>query len=126
VVRRYHVTAPTENIVVGSSWKWERFIDTADINHIVVEDPNKYTLKLDLDRTFNVKADCNLASGSYTIDKSSIKLTVGPTTLAECPPGSYYDLFLRRLGEVVTYVLHEGKLYLDLWADGGQLVFVRD
>lgn len=109
--------------VVGIVWLWTRFDDTAELNNIEVEDPTLYTLLLNPDGTYAVKADCNLASGSYTLDGSSITFAPGPATLAECEPGSLYDPFLARLSDVVTFVIDEEQLYLNLWADGGNLVF---
>jgi heat shock protein HslJ len=109
--------------IVGITWLWERFDDTAGVNNIVVENPGRYTLLLNPDGTYAVKADCNLANGSYTLGVSSITFEPGPATLAECEPGSLYDTYLTRLSEVATFVMHEGQLFLNLWADGGNLVF---
>jgi heat shock protein HslJ len=36
-----------------------------------------------------------------------------------------YDQFLSRLGDVRTYVMDEGKLVLNLWADAGNMVFEK-
>ena len=107
----------------GVTWAWERFDDTADLNNIVVDDPTLYTLTLNEDGTYSVKADCNMASGNYDLDGSSLKFHPGPTTLAECGPESLYDIFLADLGYVATYVTEGNTLYLNLWADGGNMVF---
>jgi heat shock protein HslJ len=111
--------------IVGIVWTWERFDDTADQNNIVVDNPDKYTLELRPDGTYQVKADCNLSSGGYILEGNSLTLQPGPTTLAECEPGSLYDEYLARLGEVVTFVLDEGKLVLNLKADAGNMVFTK-
>ena len=105
------------------TWEWVRFDDTADKNNIVVDDPSLYTLRLNEDGTYSVKADCNLASGNYELESSSLKLLPGPTTLAECGPDSLYNTFLADLGYVATYVIEGEQLYLNLWADGGNMVF---
>jgi len=109
--------------VVGIIWLWTRFDDTAGLNDIEVDDPSRYTLLLNQDGTYEVQADCNRASGRYTLEVSSITFESGPTTLAECEPGSLYDIFLTRLSEVATFVMDEGQLVLNLWADGGNMVF---
>jgi heat shock protein HslJ len=108
----------------GITWLWERFDDTAEINNIVVDDPTLYTFLLNADGTYTVKADCNLANGNYTLEGNSIKFEAGPTTLAECGPDSLYNNFLIDLSNVVTFVIDENKLYLNLWADAGNMVFV--
>lgn len=108
---------------VGIVWKWERFNDTAGLYNIIVNDPNQYTLLLLPDGTYQVKVDCNRSSGGYTLRGSSLKLEAGPITLVECAPGSLYQKYLQKLGFVVSYVLVDGKLYLNTLADGGDLVF---
>ena len=110
--------------ITGIVWKWQRFGDTSDQNNIDVDDPDKYTLILNPDGTYEVKADCNLSGGGYELDGNRLTLLPGPTTIAECQPGSLYDEYLARLGDVVTYVLDEGRLVLNLKADAGNMIFV--
>jgi hypothetical protein len=43
--------------------------------------------------------------------------------LAECPPGSQYAGYLKRLNDVASFVLHGDKLVLNLMMNGGDLVF---
>lgn len=110
--------------IVDVVWRWERFEDTRGPSwDIAVADPQKYTLRLLPDGTFQVKADCNTGRGAYTLARGSITLEVRILTRAACPPESHSNTFLTRLGEVVTYVLHEGKLSLNLKIDGGNMVF---
>ena len=110
--------------LVGVVWEWERFVGGADADVIEVDDPSKYTLTLNADGTYQVRADCNRATGGYTLDEAHLTLQPGPTTLAECEPGSLYDEFLGKLGYVRTYVSDdEGRLVLNLWADAGNLFF---
>ena len=71
----------------------------------------------------NVQADCNNGSGTYSKQDSSITLSVEVMTLAECGPDSMYDQYIQYLGNVVTYVLKNGKLYLNLKTDAGNMVF---
>ena len=110
--------------IIGVTWLWERYDDTAGLNNIVVDDPALYTLLLNPDGTYQVKADCNQASGRYTLEGSSIKLEPGPTTLAECEPGSLYNTFLMNLGNTATFVTDNDRLYMNLWADAGNMVFI--
>ncbi len=111
--------------IVDVLWHWERFEDTAELHDITVADPSKYTLRLLPGGAFRVEADCNLANGMYTLAGSSIFLTLESVTEVACPPESLSNTFLTRLGEVVTYVLHEGKLVLNLKIDGGNMVFAK-
>lgn len=110
--------------VIGTVWQWTRFDDTAELNNIVVPDPENYTLTLWPDGAFNIKADCNVGSGAYTLDGPSLTLVVGPTTRALCAPDSLSDTFIGRLGQTVTYVIDDnGDLMLNLFADAGNMVF---
>ena len=111
--------------ISGITWLWERFDDTAELNNIVVDDPPLYTFLLNTDDTYSVKADCNLASGSYTLEGNSIKFDAGPTTLAECGSESLSNNFLNNLSNVVTFVIEGNKLFMNLWADAGNMVLVQ-
>ena len=112
--------------IVDVLWRWERFEDTAGLRDITVPDQDKYTLRLLPDGTFQVTADCNTASGVYMLSRSrsSIGFGLNRSSQVACPPGSLSDTYLARLSEVVTYVLQEGKLVLNLMIDGGNMVFV--
>jgi heat shock protein HslJ len=112
----------TSEPLVGRIWTWQRFL-SGDGSTIEVDDPDRYTLTLKPDGTYHVEADCNLSSGSYTLAEGSLLLAAGPTTLAACGPESLSDRYLTLLGHVRTYLLEGEQLYLDLWADGGQMVF---
>ena len=109
--------------LVGITWQWQRFDDTADINNIEVDDPSQYTLTLNADGTYAVKADCNQAGGNYTLDGSGFTFEAGPVSLAECESGSLYDIYLEQLSNVATFVMDGDNLVLNLWADGGNMVF---
>ena len=104
-------------------WKLERLNDKGDLHNIVIDDPDKYTLMLLPNGAYQVKADCNRMLGQYTLEGKHIKIAPGPATLAECPPGSSYAEYLRRLNKVVSFILHENKLVLNLIMDVGNMVF---
>jgi heat shock protein HslJ len=110
--------------IVGPTWKWERF-QGSDDQTLVVNESDKYTLQLVAGGRFNIRADCNRGSGSYTLDGSHLVLRVQMMTMAACPPDSLSDRYIRDLHEVATYVLQDGSLYLNLKMDSGNLVFVR-
>ena len=113
---------PSPNIF-SIKWRWEGFQDQAEVSDITVPDPENYELILWNDGAFNFKADCNVGSGSYTINGSSLSLEFGPVTLAECGPDSLYSQYLDQLSFVGTYVTIEGELILNLVADAGNMVF---
>jgi heat shock protein HslJ len=113
----------TDTALLGTTWEWVEFQDTAEQNSFTVEDSSAYTLTLAADETVSIQADCNQALGGYTLDGSSLSIALGPMTLAECGPDSRYEEYLTRLGEVVSYVIEDGQLFLNLQVDAGNLVF---
>jgi len=108
--------------IVGVTWEWEKFTG-GDDSVIEVNDPTRYTLLLQADGTYALRADCNQGSGSYTLEGSSLTLAPGPMTLAACPEDSLDSEFLKDLEGVRTYVMNEGKLVLNLFADAGNMIF---
>jgi len=110
--------------IVGTTWKWQSFQDSADTNNITVSNPESYTLTLNEDGTASIKADCNQVSWTYELDGASLTFnTLGPSTLAMCPEDSLDTQYLERLGNTASYVTSEGQLFLNLQADAGNLVF---
>ena len=110
--------------IVGTTWKWQSFQDSADVNNIIVSNPESYTLTLNEDGTASIKADCNQVSWTYELDGASLTFnTLGPSTLAMCPEDSLDIQYLERLGNTASYVTSEGQLFLNLKADAGNLVF---
>lgn len=109
--------------VVGKTWLWERFDDSANLNNIVVEDPSRYTLLLNPDGTYEVQADCNRAGGQYMLEGGGVAFEPGPATLAACEPSSLSETYLERLSAAATYVMDGDRLVLNLWADSGNMVF---
>lgn len=118
------VACGRQSEIVGTTWQWEAFQDTAEVNDLTVPDPENYTLTLNEDGTASIKADCNQVTWTYELDGSQLTFdTTGPSTLAMCAEGSLDTQYLERLGATASYVMEDGKLYLNLWADAGNLVF---
>ncbi|HSH01368.1 MAG TPA: META domain-containing protein [Anaerolineae bacterium] len=109
--------------VVGKTWQWLYF-EGGDGQRLDVDAPEQYTLQLMADGSYALKADCNQGGGAYTLEGSSLSLQPGPITLAMCGPDSLDSEYLRRLGDVVTFVVtDEGQLVLNLMMDAGNMVF---
>ncbi len=120
---------PTESAaiapkLVGPTWLWEQFVDVATgKNSIDVKAPENYTVTFQEDGTAAMKADCNQAAGTYTVDGAQLTVEVGPVTLAACGANSLGETFLVDLTNVASYSIEDGRLMLDLAADGGRMVF---
>jgi len=102
-------------------WRWVGFqgMDDAEIQ---VGDPSRYTLTFRVDGVA-VQADCNRGRGSFDLDGSSILFGPMATTLMACPDQSMADRYLRYLGDVRSWVVEDGHLFLSLMTDGGIMEF---
>lgn len=108
--------------LTGTVWKWtgSQFSD----GQVTTPDtPNKYLLTFLPNGNIAVRADCNNVAGTYTTDGNQLTLTLGPSTLAACPPGSLDQEYLRQLGIVASYFFKDGSLILEFKFDSGSMTF---
>jgi len=113
-----------ENSLTGTKWKLIR-IAYANDTEKKIDDPERYTLVLSEDKKVNIQADCNRGFGSYTLNKSSLKISILGSTRAMCPPESFSDKYISELNAVVSYMLKGEKLYLSLKLDSGIMEFKK-
>jgi heat shock protein HslJ len=111
----------TSSALLANPWQWVSF--ASPVQKYDVENSQNYQLTFHDNGTVDIKADCNTASGTYNMDASRIAISIGPTTLAACPPGSRSDEFLKYLGSAAIYFFQPGELFIDLQADGGTMRF---
>ena len=118
-----NAVAGPESEIVGVTWQWLRF-ESSDGSVLEVDDPSAYTLTLHPEGTYDLRADCNTGSGTYQPEEGGSLLLEAPVmTLIACPEGSLHDRFLSDLGYVRTFVVADGLLHLNLFADAGNMVF---
>ena len=81
-------TAPpaSELSLTTQPWQWHGFSGAAE--QFTVETPANYQVTFNADGTVNIVADCNNAAGSYTAQDGALTITIGPMTMAACPPAS--------------------------------------
>jgi len=103
-------------------WEWHEFLG-GDDSVVAPADPARYTVEFLEDGKLAVGADCNRATGTYTVDGPSLELTLGAMTRAMCPPDSLSERFVRDLGDVRSHVFREGNLFLALKMDAGIMEF---
>ncbi len=116
-------TSPAAGLV-GPAWQWTELIEESPPGQSVIPNPEDYTLELDEDGTFEIQADCNSGTGSYTVRGDRLVLTVGTATSVECGAGSLSDQYMTLLGSVESYAFEGVRLLLYLQTDAGQMVFV--
>jgi D-alanyl-D-alanine carboxypeptidase len=105
----------------GVAWQWDSF--TNPMEQYEVEQPDRYKLFFAEDGSLLVIADCNIVQAKSTVDGQSMKIELGPSTLAACPGDSRSDQFLSYLPNSAIYSFQDGNLLIDLFADGGTLKF---
>jgi D-alanyl-D-alanine carboxypeptidase len=103
-----------------NSWKWTSYNSSTEV--VTVETPDSYMVAFNEDGTLDIKADCNDASGTYTLDGLNVTIQVGAATLAACPGDSRSEQFVQLLGEAAQMVSSGGKLYITLKTEGSMMV----
>jgi heat shock protein HslJ len=89
-----------------------------------VKDPSRYTITFMANGALAIKADCNQVTGTYQTTNTQLTITLGPATLAACPPDSQADTFVMQLTNVSGYVFDGNALVLNLKLDSGGMRFV--
>jgi heat shock protein HslJ len=93
------------------------------------DDPSLFTMRLNADGTANMQLDCNHANGKWTIQPgpggSSGSFEFGPlaVTRALCAPPNLDERVTALARHVRSYLVKDGRLFLNLAADGGILVW---
>ena len=114
-------TAPAQTLA-GTTWKWTGSLFN-DGKQTTPDDPNRYLLSFMADGSVSIQADCNQVGGTYTTDGNQLTITLGPSTLVACPPGSLGDEYVRQLGTVSSYFFKDGNLILEFKFDSGSMTF---
>jgi para-nitrobenzyl esterase len=83
-------------------------------------DRTKYTRSFDARGGVAVRVDCNRGRGTWkSSDANQVRFGPLALTRAQCPPGSLHDQIVKQWGNIRSYVLKDGHLFLSLMADGG-------
>ena len=105
------------------TWQWSNLVETEPAAQSVVPSPESYTLTFLPDGVVSIQADCNVVSGSYTLEGSQLSIEHGPSTLAFCGEESLDVQYLDLLTQVESYVLDNGQLVLGLENGAGSMAF---
>lgn len=107
--------------ILNTIWLWEG--TTTPAEEVTAADPANYRFALLPGGLVRAQADCNQARGTYTLEGNKLTIQVTALTRAACPPGSQAELFLTQLNSAAVYFVQDGKLFVDLVADGGTMRF---
>jgi heat shock protein HslJ len=105
--------------LAGTSWQLVRF-ESSDDTTLTPDDGAKYTIEFAADGVLAARFDCNSGRGTWKSSGPS-QIAFGPLTLTrkQCAPGSLHDQIVRQWGNIRSYVMRDGRLFLALLADGG-------
>jgi heat shock protein HslJ len=103
-------------------WFWVSFSDSA-VGLEDIPEPERYQIVLNSDGSINVQADCNMVSGSYTVEAGIITINLGPSTLVACPEDSLADQFVQNLTAAAIMFFDDPDMLFDLKFDSGTMRF---
>lgn len=110
-----------EQTLTGTQWQWHAVVESEV--ETVVPNPEGYTINFAEDGSVSIKADCNLAGATYTLDGDVLTIAPGPTTLAYCGDESLDQVFLTFLNRVNGYRIKNSSLTLVLTDGAGEMSF---
>ena len=122
-------TATGADGLAGTSWRLVEFRSPDDATGTLRPPPGReYTMTLGADGRVAMRLDCNNASGTWTHAPSGGDggtLGFGPLAMthAFCGEGALDTRIARDAEHVRTYLLRDGRLHVDLMADGGTYVW---
>jgi len=120
------VSKQTDQPITDTDWQWREMVETEPASQSLVPSPENYILRLLVDGTLSITADCNMVGGSYTLDGSALTIELGPSTLAFCGEESLDQLYLGFLSNVERYAVENGQLVLELKDGAGQMTFNQE
>ena len=109
--------------IIGPVWRWVRTRYADDVTLIRSANADGYTVQLRPDGTVQVRGDCNVSGGSFTLKNNDLAIAVTYSTRVACPEGSLEDAFIRDLNRTGRCMVRNGGLYLDLKLDAGEMEF---
>ena len=100
------------NPLSGTSWQLVKF-QGPDEQTFTVDDKSKYTITFGANGRVTARVDCNRASSTWRL-KGNGELHFGSwsRTSAKCGPGSLHDQIVTEGGDVRTFAIKDGHLFL--------------
>ena len=103
----------------GTSWQLVKF-QGSDGTTLTPDDRAKYTIDFAPAGRLTARVDCNRGRGTWkSVGANQLELGALALTRALCPPGSLHDHIVKQWGNIRSYVIRDGHLFLALMADGG-------
>jgi len=116
------VTSNTDpGAALDRTWQWESTQTAGE--KIAPINSEQYTIRLTGEGRLQARFDCNGGGGSYQISPGKLSFGLMFSTRMACAPDSLDIQFMRDLGNVESFYIESGKLYLRLKDDGGSMHF---
>jgi heat shock protein HslJ len=103
--------------ILNCTWHWVATI--APVKKITVQYPERYTIRLNEDGKGQIRFDCNRGGGTYEISGGRLSFVPMLSTRMACPPDSLDAPFIRDLQRIVSFLVEDGMLYLELQYGSG-------
>jgi heat shock protein HslJ len=107
--------------LVDRTWQW--VATTTAGENVIPPAPERYTIRLTAEGRLQARFDCNSGGGTYQASAGRLSFGLMMSTRMACPPDSLDIPFMRGLGQVDSFYIEDGQLYLGLKADGGSMRF---
>jgi len=122
--------SPTAGLA-GTSWRLVSFQSSSDkVGEIRPANADQYTLSFSDDNRVSMRVDCNRGAGTWQAEPSgpaggSLRIGAAAITRMMCPSQPLSDRLPQDFEHVRSYMIKDGKLYLNLMADGGAYQWER-
>jgi para-nitrobenzyl esterase len=111
--------APASAGLAGTSWHLVQF-QGADDKVLKPDDPSKYSVEFNEDRTVSVRLDCNRGRGTWkSTAPPQLELTPLALSRAMCPQMTLHDQIATQWTFIRSYLIRDTHLFLSLMADAG-------
>lgn len=105
--------------LAGTSWQLIRLNAPDETTH-VPNDKSKYTITFARNGRVTARVDCNRASSTWKSPRAGeLQFGSWSRTSAKCGPGSLHDKIVMEGGNVRSYFIKDGHLFLSGMAAGG-------
>jgi heat shock protein HslJ len=112
--------AGTVPAIIGAPWQWAGTLYN-DGTAVTPSNPENYQVELLPEGQLKLKADCNTAAGTYTLDGDHISIEVTTSTMMACPEGSLADEFIKDLNAAQFFMMDGEDLIFVLKLDTGNM-----
>ena len=107
------------NELAGTSWQLIKLNAPDETTH-VPNDKSKYTISFGRNGRVTARVDCNRASSTWKSTRSGeLQFGSWSRTSAKCGSGSLHDKIVMEGGNVRSYFIKDGHLFLSGMAGGG-------